>query len=61
MAPVCLHFEFTDREIHGCCYGKVSASTRVFHVDGNSHFSQDLKGWTHKNKGRRFGERKRRR
>jgi hypothetical protein len=56
MAPVCLHFDFTDRDIHGCCCGKVSVSPRVFHVDGNSHFPQSRKGWTHKNKGRRLGK-----
>ncbi|KAH0816599.1 hypothetical protein GEV33_006191 [Tenebrio molitor] len=33
-------FDFTDREIHGCCCGKVS----------------DLEGWTHTNKGRRLGK-----
>jgi hypothetical protein len=25
-------FGFTDREIHGCCCGKVSVSPRVIHV-----------------------------
>jgi hypothetical protein len=31
LAPVCLPFDFTDREIHGCCCGK-------------AHFPQYLKG-----------------
>jgi hypothetical protein len=36
-------FDFTDREIHGCCCGKAS----YFTLDGNSHFPQDLKRLGH--------------
>jgi hypothetical protein len=31
-APIYLPFDFTDREIQGCCCGKASVSPRLFFV-----------------------------
>jgi hypothetical protein len=48
MAPVCLHLISPT--------GKFTVKCRYFTLDGNGHFPQDVKGWTHKNKERRLGK-----